>query len=82
MTSEEVCANCGKRRGLHYDQNMQYVLVFRTGYTNLNADKNGIDCEYFQKQSFWFTYEKWGFGATHWQPLPSPPLEVKKETKK
>lgn len=48
------------------------VLTFRAGYTRDPA-KNGIDVECMQRQPSWFSLEKWGWGITHWMPLPDPP---------
>lgn len=52
-----------------------WYLVYRSGYTGLNFDRNGFEIETAQGQSFWYSHKRLGFGATHYMPLPAAPAE-------
>lgn len=49
-------------------------LVYRQGFTGINADKNGYEIMPNMGQASWSLVNMmYGFGITHWMPLPEPP---------
>jgi hypothetical protein len=56
-------------------------LTYRSGYNAQNADKNGFELDTAQGQAMWYTLGRYGFGITHWMPLPAPPEASQRDTK-